>query len=404
MEFDFTVRSASGQVIKGRREAGSQSEMVGFLRGQNLTVVKVSAVKTGIQGEVKLPGFNRVTPKQVTLMSRQLATLQSAGVPLLGSLTLLSKSSPPALAAIMRKLAREVETGSSLSGAMAQYPRAFDDFFVKLVYAGEQSGNLDVVFDRIAVAKEKSLALAGKIKSAMTYPIAVLVFAMAITYFLLTKIVPQFAGMLTALGGDLPVLTKVLIAISDFLVGSGWVVGLILVALGWTWRLAWRRPKMRFVMETFIMKIPIFGQIRRLGAVSIFARTSQTLMSSGVNIIETLSIARDATGSLVIGEVIDQARAMVVIGEPMSSALRASPLIDPMVVAMVEVGEETGRSDEMLGKVADIYDREVDEMVDSMSALIEPMMIVFLGAVVGSIVAGMFLPMFAIINQISGGA
>lgn len=400
MEYEYTIRTQGGQTVKGRREGASERAVAAFLSEQGVQVLRVTPVKTGLHGEITIGG-GRVSPKQATMLARQLATLQKAGVPLLQSLFLLSRSSQPALAKVLTKLHAEVQGGTPLSVAMSEHPRVFDNFFVKLVFAGENSGNLDVVFDRIAVAKEKALSLAGKIKSAMTYPIGVLIFALGITYFLLTNIVPQFGGMLTQLGGELPALTRGLMAVSDFLVQRGWIVGLILIAIGWAWRLAWRRPALRRRMEMALLKLPILGKIRLLAPLSVFARTTQTLLSSGVNVLEALSIARDATGSLVIGDIVEQSRQLVMVGEPISAALKTSPLIDPILIAMVEVGESTGSIDEMLGKVADMYDEEVDNMVDAMSSLIEPIMIVFLGTIVGLIVAGMFLPMFAIINTLS---
>lgn len=267
--------------------------------------------------------------------------------------------------------------------------------------AGETSGTLDSILERIAAFQEKELALRGKLKSALTYPVVVLVFAIGITYFLLTTIVPQFAGILAQLNAPLPFITKMLMAVSDFLRNSGLLIFVFIAVIVFAYRWFYKMPKGRVVVDRLKLRLPVFGGLLQKSAISSFARTFGLLISSGVNIIESLEITKGTAGNAIVEETIENAKNVVMVGDPMSASLATSKVFPPMVVSMVAIGEETGALDDMLGKVGDFYDREVDEAVESLTAAIEPLMIVFLGGIVGTIVAGMFLPMFSIIGQLS---
>ncbi|SEJ16349.1 type IV pilus assembly protein PilC [Deinococcus reticulitermitis] len=402
--YEYRARDRGGKVLKAQMEAESEAQVRDALRSKSLMILEIKAPKTGLNADIKIPGLTDKPPglKEVAVFSKQLATLINAGVPLVQSLAILQRQlESKSFQTILKKVRSEVESGSPLSDALQQYPKVFGRLFINLVRAGETSGTLDSVLERIAEFQEKQLALQGKIKSALTYPVIVLIFAIGITYFLLTTIVPQFAGILTELNAPLPFITRMLIAVSDFLKGSVLYMVLGVVALTFAYRWYYSKPQGRHVIDDLKLRAPVFGNLIRKSAISSFARTFGLLVSSGVNIIESLEITKGTANNAIVEESIENAKNVVLVGDQMSSSMVTSKIFPPMVVSMVAIGEETGSLDTMLGKVADFYDREVDEAVESLTAAIEPIMIVFLGGIVGLIVAGMFLPMFSIIGQLS---
>lgn len=385
-------------------EADSEAQVRDALRARNLMILEIKAPKTGLNADIKIPGLTDRPPglKQVAVFSKQLATLINAGVPLVQSLAILQRQlDNKTFEAVIKKVRGEVESGQPLSEALQQHPKIFGRLFINLVRAGETSGTLDTVLERIADFQEKQLALQGKIKSALTYPTVVLVFALGITYFLLTTVVPQFAGILTQLNAPLPFITRMLMAVSNFLQHSGLLLLAIIAVIVLAYRWYYRTPQGRHAIDDFKLRLPVFGNLIQKSAISSFARTFGLLVSSGVNIIESLEITKGTADNAIVEETIENAKNVVISGDQMSSSLATSKVFPPMVVSMVAIGEETGSLDNMLNKVADFYDREVDEAVESLTAAIEPMMIVFLGGIVGLIVAGMFLPMFSIIGTLS---
>lgn len=374
------------------------------LRAKELFIVDIKAPKTGLQADLKIPFLDNRPPglKQVALFSRQLATMINSGVPLVQSLAIMQRQMEhKGFQKIIKDMRTDVESGTPLSEAIAKHPKVFSRLYLNLVRAGETSGTLDSILDRISAFLEKDLALRGKIKSAMTYPVIVLIFAILITYFLLTTIVPQFAQILIQLNAPLPLITRVLIAVADFLQTKTWILALVGVALFFAFRYYYRTNQGRHVIDDIKLKVAVLGPLLRRSAIASFARTFGLLISSGVNIIESLEITKGTANNIIVEDAVDNARNVVMVGEQMSGSLATSKVFPPMVVSMVAIGEETGSLDRMLDKVADYYDREVDEAVDSLTAAIEPIMIVFLGGIVGVIVAGMFLPMFSIIGQLS---
>ena len=402
--YEYRVRDRSGKILKSQMEAESVNQVRDLLRAKNMMIVEIKAPKAGLNADIKIPFLDNRPPglKQVSIFSKQLATLINAGVPLVQSLTILHKQiEHKGFQEVVKNVRTEVEAGTPLSEAIAKYPKIFDRLYVNLVRAGETSGTLDTVLQRIAAFQEKDLALRGKIKSAMTYPTVVLVFALLITYFLLTTIVPQFAGILTQLNAPLPFITRMLMAISEFLKHSTLFIVLGLAALVFGYRWYYNKPQGRRVIDDIKLRMPVFGNLIQKSAISSFARTFGLLISSGVNIIESLEITRGTANNAIVEESIDNAKNVVMVGEQMSSSLATSKVFPPMVVSMINIGEETGAMDTMLDKVGDFYDREVDEAVEGLTAAIEPLMIVFLGGIVGTIVAGMFLPMFSIIGALS---
>ncbi|MDV6373893.1 type II secretion system F family protein [Deinococcus arenicola] len=402
--FEYRARDRSGKMLKSQMEAETAAQVRDVLRAKNLMIVEIKAPKSGLNADVKIPFLDNRPPnlKQVSIFSKQLATLINAGVPLVQSLAVLQgQIEHKGFQKIVRTLRSDVEAGTPLSEAIGKFPKVFNRLYVNLVRAGETSGTLDSVLDRIATFQEKELTLRGKLKSALTYPTVVLVFALLITYFLLTTVVPQFAGILTQLNAPLPFITKMLMAISEFLQKSSWVLILIAVAVVFAYRWAYRTPAGRTAIDDIKLRLPVFGNLTQKSAISSFARTFGLLISSGVNIIEALEITKGTADNAIVEDTIENAKNVVMVGEQMSSSLATSKVFPPMVVSMIAIGEETGALDSMLAKVGDFYDREVDEAVDSMTAAIEPIMIVFLGGIVGLIVAGMFLPMFSIIGTLS---
>lgn len=402
--FEYRVRDRSGKVLKSQMEAETANQVRDALRAKNLMIVEIKAPKSGLNADIKIPFLDNQPPnlKQVAIFSKQLATLINAGVPLVQSLAILQKQiEHKGFQNVVKNMRTDVESGTPLSDTIVKYPKIFNRLYVNLVRAGETSGTLDSVLERIAAFQEKDLALRGKLKSALTYPVVVLVFAILITYFLLTTIVPQFANILSQLNAPLPLITRVLMAVSDFLKNSTLIIVAIVAAITYIYRWYYKTPKGRMIIDDIKLRIPVFGNLVQKSAIASFARTFGLLISSGVNIIESLEITKGTANNAIVEESIENAKNVVMVGEQMSSSLATSKVFPPMVVSMISIGEETGSLDNMLGKVGDFYDREVDEAVDSMTAAIEPLMIVFLGGIVGVIVAGMFLPMFAIIGQLS---
>jgi type IV pilus assembly protein PilC len=403
--FTYKVRDQTGKLILSTMEADSSKNVRDKLREKNFLIVSITEPKTGLNQDIKIPGLGDGLPglKPVAIFSRQMATMIDAGLPLVQSLAILARQvDHKGLQKILRDVRMDVEGGLPFSDSISKYPKVFNRLYLNLVRAGEVSGTLDTVLDRIAIFQEKDLALRGKIKGALTYPAIVLVFALGVTYFLLTTIVPQFAQILIQLNAPLPFITQMLITVSDFLQHQTLILVAIIVAIVFAYRWYYSRNDGRHVIDRIKLRLPVFGNLISKAALASFSRTLSLLIKSGVNIIESLEITRGAANNAIVEDALVNAKNAVMQGEQMSQPLAAATdVFPPMVVSMVAIGEETGGIDTMLDKIADYYDREVDEAVDQLTAAIEPIMIVFLGAIVGLIVAGMFLPMFAIIGQLS---
>ncbi len=405
--FEYKVRDRGGKVITGTTEALSQRDVATALRQKGYFVTEIKAPKTGLQSDLKLPkwlDFGSIpNVRDITIFSRQFATVINAGLPVVQSLAILQRQAPKqGLKDALKQVREDVETGQQLSNALARHPRLFNKLYIYLVRAGEVSGNLDGILDRIAAYMEKQAALRGKIKTALTYPTVVLVIALAVTWFLLTGIVPQFAQILDQLGGDMPVITKALIAVSDFLRYQWYILFGLIIAIVVGLVLFYRTKNGRRVIDGFTLRMPIVGTLVQKTAIASFSNTFGLLLRSGVNIIESIDITKGTAGNAIVEDILDETKENVQRGEQISTTLIKYPgVFPPMVSSMISIGEETGAVDHMLQKVADFYEREVDEAVDSLTAALEPMLIVFLGVIVGFIVAGMFLPMFSIIGQLS---
>ncbi|CAN5522074.1 type II secretion system F family protein [soil metagenome] len=405
--YEYSVRDRTGRLITGKEESASDRDLAVSLREKGYFIAEIKAPKSGLNADIKLPAWlnlgGKVNLRDVSLFSRQFATVINAGLPVVQSLAILQRqANKNGLKEALKKVREDVETGLPLSEALAKYPKIFNKLYVYLVRAGEVSGNLDGILERVAAYQEEQQALRGKLKSAMTYPVVVLVIALGVTYFLLTGIVPQFAGILEQLGGELPFITRILIVISDFLRFQGWLLLPMIVGGVFGLGAYYRTNNGRHVIDRLLLKLPVLGPLVQKTAIASFSNTFGLLLKSGVNIIEAIEITKGKAGNVIGEDVLDEAMQAVQRGEQLSRPLEGHPLVfPPLVTSMIAIGEETGAVDTMLEKIAHFYEREVNAAVESLTAALEPMMIVFLGGIVGFIVAGMFLPMFAIIGQLS---
>ncbi len=405
--FEYKARDRSGKVIAATMEAASQRDVASSLRDKGYFISEIKAPKSGLNAEIKLPKWmdlgSKPTIRDITIFSRQFATVINAGLPMVQSLAILQRQSPKeGLKDAIRRVREDVETGQPLSNALAKFPRLFNNLYVYLVRAGEVSGNLDGILERIASYQEKQAELRGKIRTALTYPTVVLFIALAVSYFLLTGIVPQFASILNQLGGKLPTITQVLIAVSNFLRFDWYILVGVIVLIVVGVNLYYRTPNGRHVIDRMLLRLPIFGPLIQKTSIANFSSTFGLLLHSGVNIIESIEITKGTSGNIIVEDILDETKDAVQRGEQISQTLSKYPLVfPPLVSSMISIGEETGAVDSMLEKIAAFYEREVDEAVETLTAALEPALIVFLGVIVGFIVAGMFLPMFSIIGQLS---
>ena len=430
--FEYIALDARGAESRGIIEASSQNDVVAQLRqtGYFPTSVEleglapkqgkskaktVKSIAPSTRGEKKgIVLFKRSTVKSKTLMifTRQLATLIDAGLPLLKGLAVLAKQErDPVLKGTINTMADSVQGGSTFSESMGQHPKIFNRLYVSMVKAGEIGGVLELVLTRLAEFQEKAQKIKNKVKSAMTYPVVVLCIAMIIMFFLLTFIVPKFATIFVDMlgeGAKLPALTLWVMSLSDFL-KSMWfppnlyytLVGLAAIYAGW-WALN-NTEGGKSGLDRFKLKMPIFGDILRKGAISRFSRTLGTLVTSGVPILQALNITKETAGNVVLSDAIAKVHDAVKEGESIVAPLEACGVFPPMVISMVDVGEETGQLPEMLLKIAEVYDDEVDNAVESLTALLEPIMFVVLAVIVGTIVIALFLPLIEIIKRMQNG-
>lgn len=406
--YAYKARDRSGKLVEAVMEAATSRDVAANLREKGLIPTEIALPKTGMQADIKLPAWldigGKTTLRDVTVFSRQFATVINAGLPVVQSLAILQRQAEKAsLKDALKKIREEVETGLPLSESMAKHAGIFNRLYIYLVRAGEASGNLDGILERIASYQEKQAALRGKLKSAMTYPVVVLVIALGVTAFLLTGIVPQFAGILTQLGGELPLITRMLMSISDFLKYQWWLLAIIIGGAVVGTALFYRTNGGKHAIDGLLLRTPVVGNLIQKAAIASFSNTFGLLLKSGVNIIEAIEITKGTAGNVIIEDVLDDAKQAVQRGEQISVTLVNKPKIfPPLVSSMIAIGEETGNVDAMMEKIAGFYEREVNEAIEGLTAALEPMLIVFLGGMVGFIVAGMFLPMFAIIGQLSG--
>ena len=398
-------RTTGGEIQTGELTLDSQEEALAALRKKRIIITSVREKK----GDVKLtlPKFGTgVSTRDLAIFTRQFATMINAGLPLVQCLDILSKQTEKEnFRAIIAQVMREVEAGNTLAESLAKKEnnRVFDELFVNMVEAGEAGGILDDILQRLATFIEKAEALKRKIQGAMVYPAVVMTVAILATAFMLIFIIPTFAKMFTGFGAELPLPTKIVMGLSSFLRSYWWVMLLGVVGTFVGIQRYYRTERGHIAIDRFLLRIPVLGDVIRKGAVARFTRTLGTLISSGVPILTGLEITARTSGNRVIQEAIMAARASIREGETIAAPLRVSNVFPPMVVQMISVGEETGALDDMLTRIADFYDDEVDTAVEALTSLIEPIMIVFMGGVVGGMVIAMYLPMFKLINVVASG-
>ncbi len=386
--FAWEGKDKTGKLIRGEMRAGGEAVVHATLRRQGILVSKVKkqAFKRG----------GKITEKDITLFTRQLATMMKAGVPLLQAFDIVGKgASNQAVAKLLMDVKADVETGSSLNQAFRKYPLYFDALFCNLVAAGESAGILDSLLDRLATYKEKILAIKSKIKSALFYPIAVIVVAIVITAVIMIFVIPAFKNVFKNFGADLPAPTLMVIAMSDFMVANWYIVFGILGGGLYGFFYMWRRSeKMQIVMDRLLLRLPIFGDIIRKATMARWARTLSTMFAAGVPLVEALDSVGGASGNYVYKIATKQIQSEVSTGTSLTVSMQNVNVFPNMVIQMVSIGEESGQLDQMLSKVADFFEAEVDDAVEAMSSLMEPMIMVVLGTLIGGMVVAMYLPIF----------
>jgi type IV pilus assembly protein PilC len=403
--FRYKVRDTAGRVITGSLDADNSNLVAAKLKDMGYTPISVNKKSASMSSEINIPGLsNRVNGKEVALFSRQFSTLINSGVSLTRSLAILaSQNDNKHLAAIIDQVRSDVEGGSSLSESLGRHPKQFGRLYVSMVRAGEAGGNLDRTLNDLSTALEKEMELKRKIKSAMTYPAVVLTMVALIMAAMLLFVVPVFTKMYKQLGGKLPTPTRLLIAFSGLAVhGVPFIiVGAILAVI--TLKKAIGTARGRDIYDHLMLRVPIFGGLVRKTSLARFSSTLSTLMSSGVPILEALDITSDTAGNTVVAAGVLAIAEGARRGEPMAGALAGHPVFPPMVTQMISVGEETGALDQLLAKVADFYDQEVEATVNALTSLLEPLMIVVIGSAVGATVVSLYLPMFGIYKVIAKG-
>jgi type IV pilus assembly protein PilC len=388
--FAWEGTDKKGKRIKGEMKASGEAFVNATLRRQGVNVTKVK----------KQSGFGaksgKVTEKDVTLFTRQLATMMKAGVPLLQSFDIVGKGhSNPAVTKLLNDIKSDVETGSSLSAAFRKYPLHFDALFCNLVGAGEQAGILDSLLDRLATYKEKILAIKGKIKSALFYPVSIIIVAFVITAVIMIFVIPAFKDLFSSFGANLPAPTLVVMAISDFFVEYWWAIFGSIGGAMWFFFYTWKRSeKMQATMDRILLKLPLFGDLIRKATIARFARTLSTMFAAGVPLVEALDSVAGASGNRVYYDATKKIQSEISTGTSLTVAMQNSEVFPNMVLQMVAIGEESGALDSMLSKVADFYEAEVDDAVDALSSLMEPIIMVVLGTLIGGLVVAMYLPIF----------
>jgi type IV pilus assembly protein PilC len=401
--YAYKVRDRSGKMVEGQLEADNAQLVVSKLRSMGYVPIEIEqqGAKT-LSKEIKIPGFSdRVKLKDVAVFSRQFATMINAGLSLLRALHILAEQTEnKALAAVANQIRIDVEKGASLSQALSKHPKVFNRLYISMVKAGEIGGVLDSVLLRLADTIEKQVELKRKVKSAMTYPAVVAVLVLLIVSAMLLFIIPMFEDLYAELGGELPLPTQILINVSKFARQFWWLIFGAEIAGVFLFRRWISTTGGRNSWDAMKLKAPIFGALVRKTALARFSRTLSALVRSGVPILESLDIVAETAGNHVVAEAVRDTQQAVKRGEPLARKLEDHPVFPPMVVQMMAVGEETGALDEMLDKIADFYDQEVEATVDALTSLIEPLLIVVMGVCVGGMVISLYMPMFNIIKLI----
>ena len=390
VSFSWEGKDKTGKVVKGDMRAGGEAVVRATLRRQGIRIEKIKKQKAGSGG--------KVSEKDVTLFTRQMATMMKAGVPLLQAFDIVGKGhSNPAVARLLLELKTEVETGSSLAAAFRKYPLYFDNLFCNLIQAGEAAGILETLLDRLAIYKEKTLAIKSKIKSALFYPVAIIIVAFVITAVIMIFVIPAFKQVFASFGAELPAPTLFVMAVSDIFVRYWYLIfggiGGGVYAFLYLWK---RSLPVQIAMDRLMLKLPVFGHLVRISTIARWTRTLSTMFAAGVPLVEALDSVGGASGNYVYLIATKQIQKEVSTGGSLTSAMTNSGVFPNMVLQMVSIGEESGALDGMLGKTADFFEAEVDDAVEALSSLMEPMIMVVLGTLIGGMVIAMYLPIFKI--------
>ncbi|QKS27614.1 type II secretion system F family protein [Accumulibacter sp.] len=386
--FLWEGKNKAGKVVRGEQRASSQTVVQATLRRQGILVSKIT--------RQRFRGGRTITEKDITLFTRQLATMMKAGVPLLQTFEIVGRGHDnPAVGKLLLDIKADVETGSSLSQAFRKYPVQFDALYCNLVAAGEQAGILETLLDRLATYKEKMIAIKSKIKAAMFYPVAIIVVAFIITAVIMIFVIPAFKEVFKSFGADLPTPTLIVIGMSDFVVEYWWLlfggIGLSIYAFFYTWK---RSETMQIAFDRLFLRLPVFGDVIRKSVIARWTRTLATMFAAGVPLVESLESVGGAAGNYVYKAATRQIQNEVSTGTNLTTAMQNTQLFPNMVNQMVAIGEESGALDSMLGKVADFFEQEVDDAVEALASLMEPMIMVVLGVLIGGMVIAMYLPIF----------
>ena len=381
-----------GKRIKGQTRADNPGLVRAELRKQGIRPIKVRKKATDLLGSRKQP----IKPKDIAIFSRQLATMMNAGVPLVQAFDIIGRGhEKPSMQDLLMAIKADVEGGTALAQALGKHPLYFDDLFCNLVHAGESAGVLEVVLDKIATYKEKTESIKGKIKKALFYPGAVITVAIVVTMLIMIFVIPVFKDLFTSFGGDLPAFTQLVVDMSDWMQEWWWALIFGVAAVVYGFAAAMKRSrKLRHTMDKMMLKIPVVGMILNKAAIARFARTLSTMFAAGVPLVEALEAVAGATGNIVYSDAVLRMREDVATGQSLQLAMKQQELFPHMVIQMAAIGEESGSLDDMLGKVADFYEEEVDNAVDALSSLLEPFIIVIIGTLVGGLVVAMYLPIF----------
>ena len=386
--YEWEGKDKNGKLLRGEMRAGGEAVINATLRRQGIMVTKVK--------KRRVSGGKAVKQKDVAIFTRQLATMMKAGVPLLQAFDIVGRgSSNPRLTRLLNEIRNDVETGTSLSAAFRKHPLQFDALYCNLVEAGEAGGILEALLDRLAIYQEKTLAIKSKIKSALMYPVAVMIVAFVVITVIMIFVIPAFKDVFKSFGADLPAPTLFVIALSEFFVAWWWAIfGFLFGGLYFFFQ-AWRRSeKMQMVMDRLMLRLPVFGSLIEKSVIARWTRTLSTMFAAGVPLVEALDSVGGASGNAVYAQATDQIQRDVSTGSPLTTSMQSTNVFPTMVLQMASIGEESGSLDHMLGKAAEFYEDEVDEMVKGLSSLMEPFIIVILGGLIGGIVVSMYLPIF----------
>jgi type IV pilus assembly protein PilC len=402
--FAYAGRTRGGETVSGERVADTMDAVVAALRREQVLVTQINPVKEKAAKTTTGPKRTRgVNAKNLAVFTRQFSVMIDAGLPLVQCLEILgTQEEDKNFSRVILATRADVESGASLADAMKQHPKVFDPLFSNMIAAGEAGGILDTILKRLATYIEKNVKLQGQVKSAMIYPVAVIVIATLVVGVILWKVIPTFANLFAGLGAELPLPTRVVIALSNGLVRYGPLLIIAVGAAGYGFKSYYATPKGRRVVDAIVLKLPILGNLMRKIAVARFCRTLSTLLASGVSILEALDITAKTAGNAIVEEAIQTTRKSIERGETIAQPLKDTAVFPPMVVQMIGVGEATGALDTMLSKIADFYEEEVDVAVAGLLTLMEPLMIALLGGIVGGIVIAMYMPIFSLISKLTG--